>query len=1460
MKLVGTIFLSIALFATLAISRPTRTRCEESKVIDTSSAKEAIRERHCARYQRPPPSNTKQGAPSRQHYPMKLDSSSQCDFLRLFLHDSAAIGDEENCCDWPGVLCGGPFGEVTELHLMKSAVFGTIPDVLCRELPKLQYLDLSWNLVEGAWPTSLPNCSKLVHLDVRNCFFSTLPAALPPSLVYFNAGENAIEGTLPVAWASTTSIEALHLASNHLHGSFPPSWSKWTSLMLLDVSNNSLTGTLPAEFASWAAIEFADFHMNNLTGTLLADWGVWESIELLDLSNNRLSGTLPPQWASMSALKYVDLGINLLHGTLPDDWHKLTQLENFYVYAVNVTGALPESWGWSMQSLVNVWVAHTNLNQPLPSSWFNMVNLTSFYAFETPINGTLPESWSLLPKLDTVNIDSARLSGTLPRSWANISRLTYLSLRRNQLTGTLPREWFALPLEALFLDSNKLHGTLPREWKTTGTKILLSSNELEGTLPSSWCQPYIYLHSNYLTGVETPICDSVQSLHLNNNRIAGSLPCPANVQILDLGGNYFSGAMPDCYDDSSLTSLFVDFNTITEWPASLNRTEGLSQLSLSHNLVNTIPPANFFPTSLSELYLNYNRIPRLDQPLDAMTNVLTNLCVLDLSNNNLTLDTAAVSLNPVVSALSIVEFSGNNLVGLRPTRVPRAAVDNRSTRCSPGLEWGSLFHVTSTSAEFGGLTFVEATSFNIISRWEARLRRTDHTLSTADSYAYGSLRNVPCSVICVPDTLVAHNILYASASTAIDSFGFEMFASTNWFSYDANTRCQCPILQRERLLTNFVALSAFSLQPSLGLPWENKVELLRPSASGIFTREPLSADLPYDVPFRVRIDITFFGETLPPHYSTLKPISTASDAFMRTLCPSLLQAAVPNTTICFACPDQCVCNGSSIITTTEELWRPSVTYTNLIRCEMQGCRSSVPRQGWECATGYIGPLCGACSNGYKPLDDRCIPCLKSEAGGSFVVVGFLFLLIIFVAAVVLLEIRVAPPDTIRSGSTEDDMSGSSILREKLLNLSFFKKAAELKQNAEIVKKEVLIMVKMLGNHLGIMSYVLQSRAASIMLSSAAWVSQSASAPAQATRADQLRVYIMCVLNFSPVQMMYAIGPVLAMLFAAVFFIVFVLSRFPKTGVPRPKKKWRSIMAIIFLLFADTMLNTATAPLSCDTLIFNNALGGTTQFDTMRVDRTIKCTGTSHRIALVIGWIQIFMAIIGMPFFCIVMFVQLRRKKGNEHAIATFAFMCGNFKPQQWFWELILLARKNICVIVLVAVQDVVTQLIVLNFVLVVFLVAHQRIKPYSHGAYNRNDTISIVNAIVAIDVIAVFLRYTVITHTIGVVVVAVISVVGIFPFPVTMIRRIRQNFDEQRMGRGSAKSLELRSIVSVVDTTSSRSGNTPNGSGSVGRCGDLASKLLNGGPTDATSHDSLTTSGEAQPCDNDSVAQATKES
>uniref|UniRef100_A0A0E0BLA2 Protein kinase domain-containing protein n=1 Tax=Oryza glumipatula TaxID=40148 RepID=A0A0E0BLA2_9ORYZ len=183
------------------------------------------------------------------------DMSALLDFRAIANDPTGALGSWNSSihyCKWRGVTCGskhpeqvtalnltgyglsGPIaasvGNISFLHtldLSNNQFSGQIPSL--SNLQKMQFLNLSFNSLEGHIPDSLTNCSNLRLIDVSR---------------------NSLEGEIPLRFDLLSNLLHLILSYNKLTGVIPPTLSNITGVQKLRLGYNNLQGSIPEELGN----------------------------------------------------------------------------------------------------------------------------------------------------------------------------------------------------------------------------------------------------------------------------------------------------------------------------------------------------------------------------------------------------------------------------------------------------------------------------------------------------------------------------------------------------------------------------------------------------------------------------------------------------------------------------------------------------------------------------------------------------------------------------------------------------------------------------------------------------------------------------------------------------------------------------------------------------------------------------------------------------------------------------------------------------------------------------------------------------------------------------------------------------------------------------------------------------------------------------------------------------------
>ncbi|KAK9950248.1 hypothetical protein M0R45_005749 [Rubus argutus] len=382
-------------------------------------------------------------------------------------------------------------------------------------------------------------------------------------------------------------VAVLNLSYMGLAGTIPPELGNLSFLVELLLQNNSFHGTLPSELAHLRRLKVLSFIFNSFMGTIPPWIGSLSKLQGLILSGNKFSGSIPTTLFNLSALQVIKLSYNQLTGSIPREIGNLTMLKEIYLDN-NHFKEIPNEIG-TLDRLEKLFVHWNALKGHVPLGLFNMSSLTTLILFRNKLNGSLPDNiCQHLPSIQHLWLSYNQLDGPLPSKLWQCTQLRLLVLGNISLSGSIPTNIGNLTqINGIDLGQNYLTGTIPHEiGHLPNLEILyLNVNNLNSFIPSS-----IFNMS------------TMKILWLSVNELSGSLPTNIGLrlpklQTFNVGENKFSGVIPKSISNASqLTLLDLSVNSFSGFiPSELCALTNLDLLSLYQNnltLDTSIPKAN----------------------------------------------------------------------------------------------------------------------------------------------------------------------------------------------------------------------------------------------------------------------------------------------------------------------------------------------------------------------------------------------------------------------------------------------------------------------------------------------------------------------------------------------------------------------------------------------------------------------------------------------------------------------------------------------------------------------------------------------------------------------------------------------------------------------------------------------------------------------------------------------------
>ncbi|KAI3761298.1 hypothetical protein L1987_51710 [Smallanthus sonchifolius] len=518
-------------------------------------------------------------------------------------------------------------------------------------LGSLEVLDLSVNRLSGEVSMSFPMiCNSLVVANLSgNNFSGEIGRSIDecPKLEYVDLSANSLTGNL---WFGFNMFKAFTACENRLNNTLP-GWifPENCSLESLDLSENALTGEIPKEISNCKSLTTLNLWGNYFSGNIPGELGLIPNLQKIFLGNNTLTNEIPDSLLDLKNLKFLDLSRNHMGGDIPEIFGRLTQVRTLLLHSNNYTGGLLSSGILLLQNVSTLDLSYNNLSGLLPVEISQMASLKFLFLANNLFSGSIPSEYGNMKGLQTLDLSNNQLNRSIPPSLGHLTNLLWLMLGNNSLTGELPAELGnCKSLLWLNLQNNQLSGPIPTELTNIGKNatpsfllnreddLIADSGEcstLKRWIPADY-QPFTFVYTllnmkkcrslwdKLLKGYGIfPVCLPESNVRVQKisgyiqfsyNRFSGEIPRGIgnmdDYSMLHLGGNEFSGTLPDEIGEMALIVLNVSQNKFSgRVPMQLGNLNCLRNLDLSYNnFSGTFPTSLNNLTDLSSFNVSYN--------------------------------------------------------------------------------------------------------------------------------------------------------------------------------------------------------------------------------------------------------------------------------------------------------------------------------------------------------------------------------------------------------------------------------------------------------------------------------------------------------------------------------------------------------------------------------------------------------------------------------------------------------------------------------------------------------------------------------------------------------------------------------------------------------------------------------------------------------------------------------------
>uniref|UniRef100_A0A453ND79 Leucine-rich repeat-containing N-terminal plant-type domain-containing protein n=1 Tax=Aegilops tauschii subsp. strangulata TaxID=200361 RepID=A0A453ND79_AEGTS len=348
------------------------------------------------------------------------------------------------------------------------------------------------------------------------------------------------------------------------------------------------------------------------------------------LPSKGLEGKISQSLGILTGLQYLDLSHNSLSGGLPLEVLLSSSIIILDVSFNQLNGTLQELPSSTPARPLQVLNISSNLfaGQFPSTTWKAMENLMAVNASNNSFTGQIPTHFcSSSPSLAVLNLCLNKFSGNIPKQLGDCSKLRELRFGYNNVSGIVPDELFnATLLEYLSFRNNHLNGVLDGVHITKLRNLVtldLGGNNFSGEIPDSIGQ-----------------LKKLEEFHLDNNNLSGELPSAlsncTNLIAIDLKKNNFSGQLTkvNLSNLPNLKTLDVYFNSFSGTvPESIYSCSNLTALRVSTNkLEGQLSPRMGDLKSLTFLSLSTNSFSNITNALHILKSC-RNLTTLLIGDN-----------------------------------------------------------------------------------------------------------------------------------------------------------------------------------------------------------------------------------------------------------------------------------------------------------------------------------------------------------------------------------------------------------------------------------------------------------------------------------------------------------------------------------------------------------------------------------------------------------------------------------------------------------------------------------------------------------------------------------------------------------------------------------------------------------------------------------------------------------
>ncbi|XP_062076466.1 receptor-like protein EIX2 [Humulus lupulus] len=367
-------------------------------------------------------------------------------------------------------------------------------------------VDLSFNQFEGSVPRSLSSTANELYLSNNNftdlrSFLCDAETGFRPILI-IDLSHNKLSGNISHCRVSFDHLCILNLEYNKLFGEIPSS-IQMNNTVTLHLGHNNFSGSLPSSLENCTSLQVLDLSSNSLEGPIPSWIGEkLNKLVFLSLKSNKFNGSIPLNLCHLTQIQIFDLSLNDLSGAIPHCIKNFTAMAqgDKYLNSTLTSYVYVSSDRRGRPNAMDAALKSRPYVLDVSSCHIYVLDVSSYELWymnyaSVTWKGVEYRYDKLLGLLRIIDLSSNKLNGEIPAELTDLSQMVQLNLSRNNLRGGIP------------INIGKL------------TKLLvldLSHNKIHGKIPISLAE-----------------IDFLSYMDLSDNRLSGKIPTGTQLQSFD---------------------------------------------------------------------------------------------------------------------------------------------------------------------------------------------------------------------------------------------------------------------------------------------------------------------------------------------------------------------------------------------------------------------------------------------------------------------------------------------------------------------------------------------------------------------------------------------------------------------------------------------------------------------------------------------------------------------------------------------------------------------------------------------------------------------------------------------------------------------------------------------------------------------------------------------------------------